>query len=344
MINNTGTDKLEPLFLEPAFQKEAIAVVFSTSNEFVPYFSGCLQSLLEHCSDCHNYDVIVLHLYVSESNRHALSRMVRGYDNVSLRFYCVNALVKNHNLKANAHISTETYFRFLIQELLPDYHKVLYLDSDVIIQTDIAELYQTELDSFLLAAARDPEFLGNLHGANKQIQNYIRKHLGMRQPDDYFQAGVLLFNVTEMRKAYSISQWLNFAAKQYRYLDQDILNVYCEGRVKYLDMAWNLLTDCDHTRISRIIVHAPKSVQDAYSKARENPKIIHYAGHKKPWQDSTEDMAGYFWEYIRKTPYYEQVLQTMVRYQAQEATEAARKKYSPYRLLRRWAKKLLHKK
>ena len=40
-----------------------------------------------------------------------------------------------------------------------------------------------------------------------------------------------------MRKAYTLDEWLTFASTPYKYNDQDVLNLYCEGRVKYLDMA-----------------------------------------------------------------------------------------------------------
>lgn len=36
----------------------------------------------------------------------------------------------------------------------------------------------------------------------------------------------------------------------YKYSDQDILNVVCEDRVTYIDMAWNMLTDCNHKEMA----------------------------------------------------------------------------------------------
>ena len=134
----------------------------------------------------------------------------------------------------------------------------------------------------------------------------------MKNPYNYFQAGVLLFNENEMRKAYSLDEWLTFAQTPYKYNDQDVLNIYCEGRVKYLDMRWNFITDCDHTRVSNIIIHAPEDIQNEYNKAAVNPKIIHYAGHIKPWQNPTEDKAEFFWEYARKTEFYELLLWRMM--------------------------------
>lgn len=82
--------------------------------------------------------------------------------------------------------------------------------------------------------------------------------------------------------------------------------------MKYLDMAWNLITDCDHTRVSHVIVHAPAYIMEEYQKAHANPKMIHYAGFMKPWHRPTEDYAQNFWSALKQTPYYEEVLFTMM--------------------------------
>ena len=333
--------KTEQVFLSPAFDGNAVPVVFAANNGFIPVFAACFRSLLDHCTPETNYDVVLIQTNVTEENQAVLSAMAASYQNISLRFFNATPLIRDYDLKANAHISVETYFRFLIQKILPDYDKVLYLDCDLIVNADVAELYKTDIDGYLLAAARDPEFLGHVNGADKQIQKYIFHQLNMKDPRNYFQAGVLLFNESEMRKAYTLEQWLTFASIPYRYNDQDVLNIYCEGRVKYLDMSWNLITDCDHTRVCNTIVHAPEHIQKEYHAAHAAPKIIHYAGHRKPWQKPTEDYAREFWHCARRTPYYEQTLHIMTRFTSAERFEELRRDRSLYWKLRRFAKKHL---
>ena len=106
-----------------------------------------------------------------------------------------------------------------------------------------------------------------------------------------------------------------FRSGIYWYSDQDILNIICKDRVLYLDMAWNLLTDCDHYRWHKVIKSAPYYILDAYEKARKNPYIIHYAGWLKPWMKPDEDFAEVFWNVARKTDYYESLLAEMMNYQ-----------------------------
>ena len=78
----------------------------------------------------------------------------KQFPNMNLRFTNVDRELAGYDLSTNnAHISVETYYRFLIQKVLPFYDKVLYLDSDIIINGDIAKLYNIDLQGKLLGAS-----------------------------------------------------------------------------------------------------------------------------------------------------------------------------------------------
>ena len=302
-----NTDPQEPQLI-PAFDGGGIPVVFAANNRFVPVFAACLKSLINHASAENKYDIVLIESDITKDNKNALLRMVNAYNNISLRFYDPGRLLKNYKLKANAHITVETYYRFLIQEILVGYDKVLYLDCDTIINADVAELYGTDVTGYMLAATHDADFLGQINGANPETRRYCRESFHMHNPYDYFQAGVILFNEKEMKAAYSTDEWLRFASTPYKYNDQDVLNLYCEGSVKFIDMEWNLITDCDHYRVENVISFAPDSIQKEYARAHKNPKIIHYAGHMKPWYRPSEDYAFLFWNTLKGTEFYEEML------------------------------------
>lgn len=297
--------------LHPAFEHHSVPVFFAANDAYSPMFAACLQSLLTHTSKENNYDIVLISTDISQQNKRALASMTAPYPNVSLRFYHPGILLSRYQLKANEHISVETYYRFLIQSIVPEYSKVLYLDCDMIIQDDVAILYNTDLTGYMLGAVHDADFLGQINTVGSDQFRYASQDLGMQDPYNYFQAGALLLNEDEMRRAHTTDEWLTFASTNYRYNDQDVLNKYCEGRVLFLDMAWNLLTDCDHFRVDKVISQAPADIWDEYQAARRHPRIIHYAGFKKPWYCPTEDMAHEFWRYLRETEYYEDVLYTL---------------------------------
>ena len=210
--------------------------------------------------------------------------------------------------------SLEQHDRLFLTEYVPEtVDKVLYLDCDLIVNSDIAKLFTTDVSGYMLAATLDPDFLGQIGGADLNTQEYVQTKLQLKNPANYFQAGVILFNEEEMRKSHSIQEWLGYAETPYRYNDQDVLNLYCEGRVKFFDMSWNLITDMEFKRFSNVISYASATVQNQYEKAHQNPAIIHYAGCIKPWNRPEDDLARYFWKELRKTPYYETVLANLCR-------------------------------
>ena len=228
---------------------------------------------------------------------------------MSLRFTNVERELSGYDLSTNnAHISIETYYRFLIQKLLPFYDKVLYLDSDIVINGDISKLYNTDLQGKLLGAIRDIDFLANLNVKHGKRMGYAKNVLKMKNPYDYFQAGVLVLNTKAMRERYTIKQWLTYASNPaFIYNDQDVLNAHCEGEVLYLPWEWNVVHDCGG-RVGNLFVHPLESAKDAKTE-----EIIHYAGFQKPWTDPDCDFASIYWKYARETPFYERLLKRVVK-------------------------------
>ena len=77
-------------YLKPAFKERSIPVVFAANDAFVPMLSACMQSIIEHYDINYNYDFVVLHTNISETNRKELLRMVKSFTNLSLRFFNVD--------------------------------------------------------------------------------------------------------------------------------------------------------------------------------------------------------------------------------------------------------------
>lgn len=310
-VHFTNPDYHDELGL-PAFdydKRPIIPVVFASDNNYVPMLTTTVYSMLKNASCDYRYDVIVLHRDISGANQASMRSFFSQFDNAAVRFCDVSPIVDQYELSTNnPHISVETYYRFLIQKLLPYYNKVLYLDSDLIVEGDVAELYSTDLGDNLLAAVRDIDFLGNVNMKNGDRLKYAKKVLGMKNPYDYFQAGVLLLNTDEMRKLHSIEEWLEFASDdRFIYNDQDVLNAYCEGRVTWLDFDWNVMIDCGN-RIANVFSFAPNDALDAFNDSRNHERIIHYAGFEKPWKFDFCDRSSQYWKYARDTPFYEKLL------------------------------------
>ena len=311
----------------PAFAENNVAIAVAANDYFIPYCATFLKSVAEHGNSKKNYDILLLSQDVSDANVKKMEKLLSAWENVSLRVIDPSVLIDQYTFHIRGHFSKETYYRLVLPELLPNYDKVLYLDSDMIAMDDVAKIYDENVDGYLLAACHDADTAGLYNGYEKDKKRYTDKVLKLKEPYQYFQAGVLLLNLKEFRKRYTTKQILDFAVSEnWQLLDQDILNKLCEGAVKYIDMSWNVMVDFAGVRISQIIALAPRWLNEMYQEARKNPKIIHYAGPQKPWFEPEMDMGMQFWERARETSYYEIMLSRMSeRHSRLGAANAGRK-------------------
>ena len=290
--------------------RPVIPVVFAADNNYVPMLTTTMYSMMANASKEYRFEVVVQQKDIAYENRVLMTDFFASrFDNVSIQFCDVSRLVSQYELTTNnPHISVETYYRFLIQKLMPHYDKVLYLDSDLIVKGDVSELFNVDLGDNLLAAVRDIDFLGNVNMQDGQRAKYTCEVLGMQDPYTYFQAGVLVLNTRAMRELHPIEKWLEFASDdRFIYNDQDVLNAHCEGRVTYLPYDWNVMIDCAN-RIANVFSHAPAAVFDAFNDSRGHEKIVHYAGFEKPWKMTSCDRFELYWEYARDTPFRERLM------------------------------------
>lgn len=299
------------IFASNDMDSPSIPVVLAANDFYVPYMSVCLQSIIESTKKqlC---KIFVFHTDISVENQKLLCFQAKKNSNIILNFIQIGEYVDNYRLQAKDHITVETFYRFLILDILKEYEKVIYLDCDLIVCRDLSELYETDLENNYIGAVYDVDFAGQLNSPWLRIKEYECKTLHLKDPYKYFQAGVLVMNISEMRKTITSEQLLEMAATGiYKYSDQDILNIICENRITYLDMSWNVITDCNGRRISEVASRAPADLFEQYMEARKSPSIIHYAGIQKPWKKASEDYGWVFWEIARKTPYYEQILERL---------------------------------
>ncbi len=311
-----------PVFVEreSVLEPNVVPVVFASDDAYAPVLTVAIESMLRNANPKRFYDVVVLTSNISGDHQAIMRTYLERHANARITFFNVWRMVRGYDLDTNnEHISVETYYRFLVQEVLSAYDKVLYLDSDLVVEGDVAELYDTQLGDNLVGATRDVDYLANLNLPDGNRLRYTRGVLKMKNPYDYFQAGVLVLNTRAMRKLHTVPEWLKVSQRpDFIYNDQDILNSECEGRVTYLDASWNVTNDIFH-RATALYPNAPAAAYDAYLASRRNPKIVHFAGAAKPWTYGWIDLSEHFWSYARETPLYEAILAGLSEFEARRS-------------------------
>lgn len=278
-----------------------IPIFFAVDDGYCPFLAVAIQSLIDNSSRENTYLIKVLHTNISDENKRKISKYER--ENVSIEFVDLNYYIEKvkDKLYTRDYYSKTTYFRLFLPNLYPQYDKVLYLDSDIVILDDIANLYNTDMGDNLVAAAPDEAVRGS-----KIFQTYVEKVVGMADHHKYFNAGVLLMNLHQMRKFKFQEKFLflleriTFAVAQ----DQDYLNRICKGRVKIIDRVWN-----------RMPVPDPKI-------KTEDVKLVHYNLAFKPWHFEDIMYQEFFWMYAHETEYYDLIWQIRENYTDEERAES----------------------
>ena len=183
------------------------------------------------------------------------------------------------------HYTREMYFRLLAYQVLPDnLERILYLDPDIVVINPISEFYHTDFGGHCFVAA-EHEITGKI----LRIFNNLR--LGTLKARGYYNAGVLLMNLTQLRKEGRADRLLPFIkGKKIRLLlpDQDILNVLYWDSIKSVD---SFHYNYDPRRFE--LLHKGRK---ALEKIRQNTVFIHYCGGKKPWNKKYKRTLGCFYQ------------------------------------------------
>lgn len=305
-----------PKEIKPSFPKNNIPIIFSSDNNYVPYLAVAIKSLICNSSTDKNYDIFVIDEHISEENKCALNKLIpENAKNINITFVDVTSYlkgIKRSIFYCHGHFSISTYYRFFIPRILKNFNKAVYLDCDIVVLSDVAKLYEVELTSHIIGAVKDTEVIRSVQKDAVYYQErmaYFTQKLGIKNPNNYFQAGVLLLNLDKMRKESFEEKCINrlIEVKNPGYVDQDILNSLYEDQIKFLPMNWNIEWQLP-IQHKHLIEMLPSELYTDYMNGYNVPSIIHYCSIYKPWKSPDFPLAKYFWKYARLTPFYEEIL------------------------------------
>ncbi len=265
---------------------EVIPIFFAVDDGYIPFLAVALQSLIENSSKNYYYSIKILYTNIEEENKQKISKYKK--ENVNIEFVDLNYYIKKvkDKLYTRDYYTKTTYFRLFIPNLYPQYDKAIYLDSDIVVLGDIAELYNVNMGNNLIAAAPD-----DVIQTTKVFQEYVEKVVGVADYRNYFNAGILLMNLDEFRK-FNFQEKFLYLLETIKFTvaqDQDYLNRLCKGKVKIIDKAWDRM---------------PIAIDDM---KEEDIKVIHYNLAYKPWHFENVLYKDYFWKYAQKTEFYKQI-------------------------------------
>ena len=251
-------------------------IFFAINNAYATQLCVCIVSILENNKN-EQFHFHILSRDISEKSKKDIQNIRKKYKNWDISYYSPDEALFN-NFKLNIeHITIETYFRYIIAELMPNLDKCLYLDADLIVNGSLSGLWNTPLDDCYCAGIKD---LYIEHCGHKDSIRFADSDL-------YINAGVLLLNLAKIRQNGMGQQLFDNTEKLadiISYQDQDIINITFKGKIKEIDSIYNFTAE---------------NVKKEKGK-RKQAVIVHYTGRRKPWNEGCRNKLAPLWHKYAK--------------------------------------------
>ena len=185
--------------------------------------------------------------------------------------------------------------RFFDEE---DFSKIIYLDSDTVVNLDIAELWNYDLTNYPLAAV--PEFAATL---GYMIKNKYLLKTGKVEVENYLCSGIVMLNFDKISEKF-FYEGINWLAENQKCEcpDQDILNYFFSKNYLKLPEKFNAFIN-------------PNKV--VYGNVVHN-KIYHYVGRGGLGMNLENEHNKLFLKYFAKTAWFNENIFTGIYKAAKE--------------------------
>lgn len=168
----------------------------------------------------------------------------------------------------------------------------MFIDADVIVKRDPADLYNIDLEGKVLAAVQD---------YYSKFSQEAKDAIGLKDNSDYFNSGIMVVDLKKWKEHKIEEKAIEFAVKKghlTKLHDQDAFNHAVNGRWLKVSPLWN-------PRPNNIFVDE-RSNRVTMSKdqvyAKDLAYFVHYSGQNKPWLfTSAHSRKKDYLYFLRKT-------------------------------------------
>ncbi|MGI4885948.1 MAG: glycosyltransferase family 8 protein [Janthinobacterium lividum] len=250
-------------------------------NYVTPFY--VLVTSIFHNNPANRFHIHSIATGVSEQEREEIRQYVQRHDSAISFYELTPGSLKGLIEPKQSYLSLAAYYRLFFPALVPaDVEKLLYLDTDIVVVGNLAELYNTDLSGYPAGAIAEVSATKN------------RPDLGIYEIGTYFNSGVLLMNIPEWRKqriSERAIQFIHEFPEKIVWIDQDALNVAMMDNYVKLAAKFNVIP-------SDIPKGLPKS---KYLEFLKDKTIIHYTlKEHKPWNVRGKNKFRHLYHDYRK--------------------------------------------
>ncbi|MBP1564501.1 MAG: glycosyltransferase family 8 protein [Oscillospiraceae bacterium] len=257
-------------------------VVYASDDKFSEIMGISILSLLENNKDIEDISVYILDSAISESNKDKIESIFQKYNRKNPIW--IKAVNISDKLKMNIEVdrgSLSQYARLFVSSVLPEnLDRVLYLDCDIIINSSLKELWNTDLKGKTIGALMDA------------FSRKYRPNIGLKDKDIMFNSGVMLIDLVKWKEQKIEDKLLKFISDKKGIIqqgDQGALNAVLSYDTYCFEPKYNSETVFyDFNYREMMIYRDPPEFysEEEINDAINNPVIIHFTTSflsERPW-------------------------------------------------------------
>ena len=154
-------------------------------------------------------------------NKNKLKNLEKKYNKCVI--YLIDMKDKYKNVWTSGRVTTPAYYRLSLRMILSDIDKILWLDGDTLIFTDLKEMYDINMEGYY--------YKGFLDTVPNDVDVFTTKN------DHAICTGVMIINLDELRKDDMMDKIHKFMEEKKeilskkKYHDQTLINAVCYHKV-----------------------------------------------------------------------------------------------------------------
>lgn len=245
-----------------------INIAFVSDNNYFKHMCVAIESIVKNSLSDNLLNFFIFNVGINNENIKLIENRYRKYKNINLKFLDINEGTIS-NFKVKTHVSVAAFSKIYISELI-DVDKLIYLDCDLIVNTDIVNLWNEFEENVILKAVWNPFY------------DYDNKYLGIDNKRKTFNSGVMLLRLDLMKKDNSSKKLNDFIIKfnkKTKLHDQAAFNAVFKDKWVELDNKWNVQVSMLTNKYKKLGIEKKQ-----YFELYKDANIVHFTSNSKPWQ------------------------------------------------------------
>lgn len=278
-------------------EKETLNVAYSFDDGYAQHAAVSIISLLENNKDI---EEIVIHIITNSLSRENVSRIEQIACRYERTIHYIDLYKLTERLKVETNFNRSAYGRIFLDSMI-DINRIVYVDSDTVINGSLKELIMLDLSNTLVAGVQDT------------VNPYYILNIGLNNNARYINdGGVIVINLELWREMNITEKCIDFI---YRFNgcpphnDQGTINAVCNGYIKILPANYNVMPPMfcfTQKQILELFKMKRYYTQADIDNAVKEPVVIHYTDEffNRPWfSNCTHPLKKLYLDYLALTPW-----------------------------------------